>query len=524
MHQTPAGWETRRAFDTMLKAVLLFPFVELAFAAFVEGWARNVALYDVRYAESLSLQAGYEELHLVAGIAGLANRDAPRLYVFRQDADVTWWQLMTSPGGVLANATVSNITSIEQLLFAFSGAFSGVVLYDPSVWPTSLLASTSAGAEGLLPVCFRPADPASLYSRLVAAGPRLPVQRSLVGLFNGSVTGSVKLDAYTWAVDTFLKPGVNAIGRTSAGRSSEHPHGRAPQAGEYAKTTLGVSNPSVLAYYLDYFFTTQPQVPQPFEKDTLSNHDWFIANAAFFFDLSPWADVAPVDDPSQPLGSDVAALRLILGAAYNGTGGNEVIHIGGFVPWAYKYTDATHGGVQTEWATVQLTSAFNAFVDADACCIGNMANAAFFAHLPMPERLVQTARAPLPQELVARGLMDDAGNVIGGGRLYYMLYFGDFDSAAWLYSQLWQRWQDPARGQVPIGWAIDPALALRFPLIFPLLYGTASSADVFISGDSGAGYLNPTQLYGQGESRAATSLPSDCLGMASCCQPGFWVR
>ena len=48
--------------------------------------------------------------------------------------------------------------------------------------------------------------------------------------------------------------------------------------------------------------------------------------------------------------------------------------------------------------------------------------------------------------------------------------------------------------QVPIGWAIDPELSLRFPVIFPYLYSTRTASDFFIAGDSGAGYLNPTQL------------------------------
>ena len=50
------------------------------------------------------------------------------------------------------------------------------------------------------------------------------------------------------------------------------------------------------------------------------------------------------------------------------------------------------------------------------------------------------------------------------------------------------------RGKVPIGWAIDPELSLRFPVIFQYLYKSATQNDVFISGDSGAGYINPTQL------------------------------
>lgn len=35
-----------------------------------------------------------------------------------------------------------------------------------------------------------------------------------------------------------------------------------------------------------------------------TNHDFFIGNKAFFFDLSIWDDETPNDDPHQPLGTD----------------------------------------------------------------------------------------------------------------------------------------------------------------------------------------------------------------------------
>jgi hypothetical protein len=59
---------------------------------------------------------------------------------------------------------------------------------------------------------------------------------------------------------------------------------------------------------------------------------------------------------------------------------------------------------------------------------------------------------------------------------------------------LYTKWDDPKRGTIPIGWALDPMVKYRFPLIFEYVYGSATPNDVFISGDSGGGYLNPSQL------------------------------
>lgn len=68
---------------------------------------------------------------------------------------------------------------------------------------------------------------------------------------------------------------------------------------------------------------------------------------------------------------------------------------------AFKYITKDHGGVATEWQTVKITTAYNAYLDADACCVQvstlrqfslsvslieilkAMANAAFYQHFPL---------------------------------------------------------------------------------------------------------------------------------------------
>jgi hypothetical protein len=50
-------------------------------------------------------------------------------------------------------------------------------------------------------------------------------------MFNGTKSGSVKRDAYTWAVDTYIKGGL--------------------------------VDATALAYYVDYYWTTRPDVPDP---------------------------------------------------------------------------------------------------------------------------------------------------------------------------------------------------------------------------------------------------------------------
>ena len=258
--------------------------------------------YDLRYVRAnYSVLHGYEEIHLVTVLGGLVNRAAPALYTLSEPADSEWLSLLMQRGGWLENTTLLPVLSLPGLLSTFRSSYGGVVLYDADVWSTSAVATTIAAADDLLPIAYRPGDTASLYSRLIAAGPRLPVEFSLVGMFNGNVTGSVKRDVYAWATEHYLRSGV--------------------------------SDGAFLGYYVDSFWASHADA-SGWDKHTITNMDWFVARRGFFFDLACWDDEAPVDDPHQPLGSDLAAFKEMLAAAYAQSDGAVMTHIGGFTPWA----------------------------------------------------------------------------------------------------------------------------------------------------------------------------------------------
>jgi len=164
----------------------------------------------------------------------------------------------------------------------------------------------------------------------------------------------------------------------------------------------------------------------------------------------------------------------------------------GFTPWAFKYVDQKHDGVPTEWETVRITSTYNVYLDADACCINGMANAAFFQHFPLKPVYAQIPR-PTRADLVAKGFILPDGQV--AKKTFVMFYVGDYDAAAWVYSQLKSKWDDPNRGRVPLGWALNPNLKDRFPVMWDYVFRNLTVNDRIITGDSGAGYLNPTGLY-----------------------------
>lgn len=460
----------------------------------------------------------WDETHFVTSIQGLVNRKEPRLYLYLVGEesgriDRFWMERLRAPGAWLANDKLQTLPDLKSLVARFRADIRGLVVYDERVPATSNVASTAAGVEDLACVRYDP-SPRSLYTWLTAAadGPHLPVKLRLLnadgstmftgrGTLPGSKTpssGSAKCDAYLWAKERYLD--------------------------------TGRCDPTHLAYYLDAYWIGHPE--GYLANHTLSNHDYYIARKAFFFDLLPWSDETPVDDRSQPVGTDEKTLRAILRSAWNKTQGKSMIAVGGFVPWAWKYTDfhntrksdpngkgeegagGKHEGVPTEWRYAEILSCFNAYMDADAIGLCAMANASLHALHPLENRYAQ--KKPTLGALKARGYVLPDGRV--APKSYVAIYGGDYDAASWLYQRLPDIWNDPARGQIPMGWAFNPNLADRFATGMDWTRKTATTRDLFISGDSGAGYLNPGNLV---PPRAYSDLPSGLATWTEHCRTYF---
>jgi hypothetical protein len=428
----------------------------------------------------------WDECHFLFSLQGIVNRDRPRLFVRYVNRGIRgktinlddyWLEKLRQPGEMLAPYRLTSLHSLDEVVKTFRSSFRGVVCYDPNLPATSNLASTIAGVENLPCLRYDPA-PNSLYDRLVNCGPKLPVlirlyrpdgstvftppdRRGNIPGTNIPSTGSPKCDAYLWAKQKYLDSGK--------------------------------CNPAKLAYYIDACWLEKPAAGGSITNNTLSNHDYFVANKAFFFDLSPWDDETPVDSPDQPLHADRKTLQSILLSAYKGTRGNKMIHIGGFVPWAWKYTKRSggkNGDAATEWKFVQIASAYNAYLDADALGMSALVNASVYKHMKLDP--IYPQGKPTIADLKKKGLIDRNGNI--APKHYISFYVGDYDSAAWLYQNVPLVWDDPARGSVPLGWAFNPNLADRLPVAMVYTRRTKSPNDSFVAGDSGAGYLNPGML------------------------------
>lgn len=212
------------------------------------------------------------------------------------------------------------------------------------------------------------------------------------------------------------------------------------------------------------------------------------------------------DDPCQKAGTDLNTLKALLLAAYrHNDNGREMCYIGGFPPWAFKYTKhagGSHEDVATEWEYSRTISAYNAFKDADAINYGALANASFWQHFPLKKRYEQ--RWVTKADLQKRGYLTADGKVDFRGRDFIIFYVGDYDASSWVSQTTPTLWDNPDRGKVPLMWCISPVLAERVPMALDYRRKTATANDYFAAADNGAGYLMPGMLQ---EPRPVSGLP-----------------
>lgn len=493
-----------------IKKTVCFGVILLNLFSCKEKYSDAIGMFDLTYSLSDDLndpqqvESMWDDIHTVATLQGIVNRDAPRLfinYVVESgiEIDTYWWNKYRQQGKWLHEKDTIVYHDIVELVDAYKHFINGVVVYDSSIASTSNVASAVAGAEDLIAVRYDPAQ-GSLYSRIVLTGPELKVKVRLINedgspLFTGKdtipgtdriSTGSLKNDPYIWFIERYMK--TNQC------------------AGDFG------------AYYIDQKWRTNPTATVV-NHHTLTNHDFFVSKKAFFFDLSPWGDEPATDDVDQTLGTDLATLKEFLTEAYRINKGEKMCYIGGFPSWAFKYTQhagGKHGDVATEWEFSRLIGAYNAFKDADAIGYGALANASFWTHFPLKEKYPQ--QKVTMEDLKQRGYIDEEGKVDFRGRDFIIFYVGDYDASSWVAQRTPTIWDNKNRGAVPMMWAISPVLENRVPMALDYFRETATPNDYFVAADNGAGYLMPGMLQ---EPREISGFKSGLEAWANHCIPYY---
>lgn len=415
----------------------------------------------------------YDITKFTVSLQGLLNRKVPTLYVDDGRDAMNWFRFLRSfSDGVLYGMKRVDIEGFDALLTLFADEIQkfGIVVWDPTVPATSNLATTVCGVDGYLPVMF--SDKAdSLYQRLIAKFGADIVKMDLCGKFTGQKgtkvfetdrdsTGSAKCDAYLWALENYLRP----------------------EKCDYAH----------IAYMTDFYPLSANGSGNYLDKSVfetyLPSQDYIVANGIFVFDLSMFADHPATDDPDQRAGLDYEILKEILLCQYEINMG-EFSQCIGFPPFPYKYTDQQGGkydAVMAEWTTVEVMSAYNIAVVADCPGPSSLYNCSIYEkHTPQ----VEYSQAENRQKAL------DNLPEYTEDKYFVFIYGGDYDAASWTYHLAAnEAWRDEKRGEIPIGWAFNPNLYERVPMLWDVFYATATENDFFIAGDSGAGYVNPMLL------------------------------
>ena len=330
------------------------------------------------------------------------------------------------------------LTDLDEVYRLAAGKLKGAVIWDPEVPASINVATTIAGVEDA--VIFSPGMAEKYLQKW-----NLAVIKDLRGMFTGKETGSKKNDAYRWAIREYIDKGK--------------------------------CSPHFLCLYTDSFYDREPG-----QIAYLILRDWAVKNRAFTYDLSPWGDEVPGDDPNQPLGTDLATYHLLLAATLKQSAGKQMTEVAGFFNFQ-KYSNmpghpSKHDPVPTEWETVYLISPYNCYQNtATEFCY----NQSFHCHAP---------RKPLKQSRPSAKRSPE-------NKSYIAILMADYDSAFPLYNFLPNHWNDKVRGELPLAWGINPNLIETYPDLISYFYETATPQDNFVADASAAGYMNPNRVQPQ---------------------------
>lgn len=314
-------------------------------------------------------------------------------------------------------------------------------------------------------------------------------------------TGSAKNNMYYWLVEKYLKPRATT---TNPDR---------------------YINPKYLGYYVDAYTSISDPNGVVGSKDSWSSYsngtshlDYMVANSGLVFDLSPWDDEPPTDEPNQPKRlingaykySDRSTMQYIFSTADSMVDG--MIYGHGFLPWIWKYSSDTghgnHTAVSGEWEQINLMSEngiVNVSPDAESTNrMGHMPNTSFLRHLTDYNFL----KLNTPKTVNSISLPP-----LGKRKTYIMITMGDFDSPSWAYHQLYkykddpentgstykEMWTDPERtgalGEpLPLLWGVNPSIFLRNPILKQLLNAKKTPNDYF-GALQGYGYVDLDLYY-----------------------------
>ncbi|MBO7341076.1 MAG: hypothetical protein J6U87_00165, partial [Clostridia bacterium] len=265
----------------------------------------------------------YDESVAIACVQGIMNRESPnKVYLNDRNETPIWLEIMQEEGRWLEGQEFLELSSFTELLELSIDYIKKVIIWDPELPATVNVACTMAGVEDGIAMTQKMYDE---YKDILVGKEVF----SLVDMFTGEVTGSAKNDAYRWAIENYLEPGL-------------------------------CSTDYLCSYIDSYSFRASGNTSYTVVRD------WGVYHRAFVYDLSPWDDEAPLDDPDQEIGTDYETLTWIYNIMLEQTRDIAPYEVCGFFEHQ-KYSAAgnnsasNHKTVATEWQYAKLMTPYNGY-------------------------------------------------------------------------------------------------------------------------------------------------------------------
>jgi hypothetical protein len=450
---------------------------------------------------------------LLVSLQGIVNRSRPRLYFYwgTDPTNLAWLNTIGVP---------YTMTSQPWTLFdRYRSEVAGAIVYDPNVPDTINLATTLAGVHG-----------AVIATPALASQFQLPVIEDLRGRFAN------KLAVYQYALDNvypeLTKRLVTAISPANTQQVPNVPWTT------LLKVTQPVTDASNTATYTSDLssFLSGPSVYVRYQ-DAYSNTGWgpSVSQVTVTADGNVFASFQPGTSAELPFLFDPDSSQLASGGWRFADGTNYFIYK--FTPpagtkaltlstlmWNQYFVTATNTTPSYQVAN----PLFRDYIVATKAPVfwldPNVADeAALFAQIlqtmepdtpylgwfPSGDEMTGvTLCAQNAAVVVAADYFYNASVLSGvrapiksfqppapvpqlGNKIYLSLTMVEGDNIQYDQHRLRQIWDDPTRGQVPLGWSISVLLLDIAPAMLSYFQQTQTANDLLVAGPSGAGYTYP---------------------------------
>lgn len=450
---------------------------------------------------------------LLVTLQGIVNRTLPRLYFYwgTDPTNLEWLQTIKVPYTIT--------TQPLQLISRYRSEIKGAIVYDPNVPDTINLATTLAGVHS-----------AAIATADLAAQYKLPILEDLRNRFTS------KLAVYQYALSN-VWPGLTKRLVTAIGPSSTQQVANVPWT-TLLEVTAPVTDASNTATYnidLSAFLSASSVYVR--YQDAYSNTGWgpSVQQVTVTADGVVIASFQPGTSAEQPFLFDADSSQIASGGWRFADGTNYFIYK--FTPpagtktltlaslmWNQYLVTATTTQPSYQVANplfrdyIAATAAPNFWLDPDVpeeaalfaqalekvepdtpylgwfpngdeepgvtLCAQNATvvvaadyfyNATVLSGVRAPIQSFQPT-APVPQLV---------------NKIYISFTMVEGDNIQYDQHRLRQIWDDPNRGQVPLGWSISVLLLDIAPAMLRYFQQTQTANDLLVAGPSGAGYTYP---------------------------------